>query len=108
MHIAMIAPPWIAIPPAMYGGIERVVYDLVESLVDRGNRVTLFAPQGSETRAAFVPISSAEMGLDMPEEEKPRLAEEAARSAYEQAVELGVDIFHDHTDHVYPAELPGP
>jgi glycosyltransferase involved in cell wall biosynthesis len=104
----MIAPPWIAIPPAMYGGIERVVYDLVESLVDRGNRITLFAPQGSKTRAAFVAIASAEMGLDMPEEEKPRLAEEAAGSAYEKAVELGVDIFHDHTDHVYPAELPGP
>jgi glycosyltransferase involved in cell wall biosynthesis len=104
----MIAPPWLAIPPAMYGGIERVVYDLVESLVDRGNCVTLFAPAGSETRAAFVPISSVEMGLDMPEEDKPRMAEAAGRRAYDAAVKLGVDMIHDHADHVYSGDLPGP
>ena len=39
MRIAQIAPPWFPIPPVGYGGIERVVFDLTESLVAAGHEV---------------------------------------------------------------------
>ena len=47
LHIAMIAPPCIATPPPKYGGTELVVAELIDGLIDRGHRVTLFAAPGS-------------------------------------------------------------
>ncbi|MHB1361904.1 MAG: glycosyltransferase family 4 protein, partial [Thermoleophilia bacterium] len=54
MKIAMLAPPWIKIPPAGYGGIEWVVHYLTEELIQRGNDVTLFATGDSTTTAKLV------------------------------------------------------
>jgi glycosyltransferase involved in cell wall biosynthesis len=47
----MISPPWIAVPPRGYGGIEWVVHLLTEELVHRGHDVTLFATGDSATEA---------------------------------------------------------
>src|SRR5271165_4960843 len=51
LRIAMIAPPWIPVPPPAYGGIEAVVALLSEELVARGHQVTLFAAPGSRSSA---------------------------------------------------------
>jgi glycosyltransferase involved in cell wall biosynthesis len=50
-HLALLAPPWIPIPPPGYGGIEQVVRLLAAGLVDAGHRVTLFAAPGSRSPA---------------------------------------------------------
>jgi hypothetical protein len=47
----MLAPPWIAVPPPGYGGIEAVVALLCEELVARGHDLTLFAAPGSHSDA---------------------------------------------------------
>src|SRR5829696_8952261 len=52
----MLAPPWIPVPPPAYGGIEEVVRLLCEGLTANGHDVTLFAPPGSDSRAAVVPV----------------------------------------------------
>jgi glycosyltransferase involved in cell wall biosynthesis len=58
LRIAILAPPWIAVPPPGYGGIESVVALLCEELAARGHHVTLFAPSGSRSRATVqVPLS---------------------------------------------------
>ena len=51
MRIAQIAPLTEAVPPRLYGGIERVVSFLTEELVSMGHEVTLFASGDSVTRA---------------------------------------------------------
>src|SRR5438552_1015718 len=51
MRIAQVAPPWIAVPPKGYGGIEWVVALLADGLADAGHDVTLFATGDSVTRA---------------------------------------------------------
>ncbi len=38
LRIAMLAPPWISVPPAGYGGVESVVSVLTEALVRRATR----------------------------------------------------------------------
>ncbi len=53
MRIAELAPPWLAVPPAGYGGIEWVVALLSDGLVDGGHDVTLFATGDSRTKAAL-------------------------------------------------------
>lgn len=51
MHIAMISTPFVAVPPKNYGGTELVISELVNGLVARGHRVTLFATGDSKTPA---------------------------------------------------------
>lgn len=51
MRIAEIAPPWLAVPPRGYGGIEWVVSILADGLIERGHEVTLFATGDSITKA---------------------------------------------------------
>ena len=51
LRIAVLAPPWFAVPPTGYGGIEWVVSLLADGLVDAGHDVTLFASGDSRTRA---------------------------------------------------------
>ena len=51
MRISQVAPPWIAVPPVGYGGIEWVVSLLADGLADRDHDVTLFATGDSSTRA---------------------------------------------------------
>jgi hypothetical protein len=54
MRIAQIAPLNECVPPALYGGTERVVSYLTESLVRLGHDVTLFASGDSATSARLV------------------------------------------------------
>ena len=57
MRIAMIAPPFVAVPPPRYGGTELVVAGLVDGLVALGHAVTLYAAgdstSGSTLRAHY-------------------------------------------------------
>lgn len=56
LRIAMLAPPWIAVPPPGYGGVEWVVSALTEALIARGHRVTLFCAPGSASAADVVTL----------------------------------------------------
>lgn len=51
MKIGIISPLSYPVPPKKYGGIELVVYYLVEGLIKRGHSVTLFAAGNSNTSA---------------------------------------------------------
>lgn len=43
LRIAMVSTPYVAVPPARYGGTELVVSELVNGLNERGHEVVLFA-----------------------------------------------------------------
>ena len=55
LRIAQVAPLFESVPPAGYGGTERVVSYLTEELVARGQEVTLFASAESRTAACLEP-----------------------------------------------------
>ena len=54
MKIAQVAPLMERVPPARYGGTERVVSYLTEELLALGHEVTLFASGNSVTEAELV------------------------------------------------------
>jgi glycosyltransferase involved in cell wall biosynthesis len=56
LHIAVLAPPWIPVPPPGYGGIEFVVALLCDALVDHDHDVELFCAPGSRSRARVHPV----------------------------------------------------
>lgn len=50
MKIALVAPPFIPVPPVAYGGTELFVAYLAEALARRGHRVVVYANGASTTR----------------------------------------------------------
>ncbi len=55
-RIAIVAPPWVRVPPMGYGGVERVMALLIPELRSRGYAVTLYAVEGSDFDArCFAP-----------------------------------------------------
>src|ERR1043165_6646245 len=97
MRIAQVAPPFESVPPARYGGTERVVSALTEELVRRGHDVTLFASGDSETGARLVPIAERALRLD------PRVRDHSAHTmrqlsaVFERAADF--DLIHNLLDY---------
>ena len=64
MKIAQISPLIESVPPRLYGGTERIVFQLTEELVRHGHDVTLFASGDSVTSAELVRCASRALRLD--------------------------------------------
>ena len=96
MRIAQIAPLFESVPPLRYGGTERVVHWLTESLVTMGHDVTLFAAGDSRTSARLVPMrdSAARFVRNFEVNNAPyaRMIELVRRAAAE------FDVLHFHID----------
>lgn len=99
MRIAQIAPLAEAVPPKLYGGIERVVSYLTEELVRLGHDVTLFASADSETAARLVACAPRALRLD-PAVRDP-LAPLALMLERVRARAEEFDILHFHLQHVH-------
>jgi glycosyltransferase involved in cell wall biosynthesis len=52
MRIALIAPPWLGIPPKGYGGIENVIAALVPALIKQKHEVELFTVKTSTIKSS--------------------------------------------------------
>ena len=64
LRIALIAPLAEAVPPLLYGGTERVVAHLADSLVSLGHDVTLFASGDARTAARLIEGRERAIRLD--------------------------------------------
>lgn len=98
MRILQMAPPWFAVPPAGYGGIEWVVAELADGLADRGHDVTLLASGGSRTRAALWTVFDEPPSklIGSPYHDLMHCA-----AAYQRRAEF--DLIHDHSGILGPA-----
>lgn len=95
LRIAQIAPIWNSVPPKHYGGIERVVYQIIEELIRRGHEVTLFATKDSKTSARLASVVSAPMSGKIPWSNPAYTLFNIAK-AYKMAGDF--DIIHSHAD----------
>ena len=55
MKIAIVVNPLIPVPPEKYGGIERIVFMLIQELVGFGHAVTLYAHPESKPNCSLRP-----------------------------------------------------
>lgn len=102
MKIAQVAPLFESVPPAAYGGTERIVAYLTDELVRLGHEVSLFATADSATTAHLVPVleRSLRQGAVVPSE--------SSCLSY-HVIELGMvadladtfDVIHFHTDYLH-------
>ncbi len=91
LRVGLIAPPWVAVPPPVYGGTELVVDELARGLEVAGHDVTLFATGDStcpvETRWVFPHALGTS---DAPLDELGQV-----QAAYAELADC--DVIHDHT-----------
>lgn len=96
--MALVVPPYFDVPPSAYGGVEAVVADLADGLVDRGHDVTLIGAGKNGTKArlrtVWDSIIPERLGEAYPEVMHAMLT----RRAIEELAAAGkIDVVHDHT-----------
>lgn len=64
MRIAIVAGPYVAIPPKQYGGIEQVIHFLIKGLKEAGHDPILLAPGDSIVDCELIP--TVEKALSFP------------------------------------------
>ena len=94
MRIAIIAPPWVPVPPPAYGGTEAVIDVLARGLVAAGHDVLLCATGDSTCPVPTVWTIPAAVGTST-----IGVATELRHviNAYETIQAWVPDVVHDHT-----------
>jgi glycosyltransferase involved in cell wall biosynthesis len=98
LRVALVVPPYFDVPPAAYGGVEAVVADLADGLVEQGHQVYLIGAGKAGTSAQFIPVWEATVPERLGEPYPEVMHTLAARRAvWRLATEHGLDVVHEHT-----------
>jgi glycosyltransferase involved in cell wall biosynthesis len=100
LKIAQIAPLVESVPPSLYGGTERVVAHLTDSLVELGHDVTLFASGDARTAGRLVSMRERAIRLD-PSPLKSDIAAHLAMLYEVRRRARDFDILHFHIDLIH-------
>jgi glycosyltransferase involved in cell wall biosynthesis len=94
MKIAIIAPPWVPVPPPAYGGTEAVLDTLARGLQHAGHDILLYATGDStcEVPGAFTFDEALGTVSTGAASELCHVVE-----AYERLLDWEPDVIHDHT-----------
>lgn len=97
MRIALVASPFLPVPPRAYAGTERVIEVLAAGLHRRGHAVTLFAPGDSRVECELVPTIDRSLWSrsDSPEDPQPFFELTRARVWRERE---RFDVIHSHLE----------
>jgi glycosyltransferase involved in cell wall biosynthesis len=94
VRIAIIAPPWVAVPPPAYGGTEAVLDNLARGLQAAGHEVLLYTTGDSTCdvpRSWVLPRAVGTLGA------RPVTEMRHVVNAYDTIREWEADVIHDHT-----------
>ncbi|MDQ3123688.1 MAG: glycosyltransferase family 4 protein [bacterium] len=101
MKIAIVAEPYVAVPPPKYGGTEQVIGQLINGLQEMGHEVTLIGPGDSTVNCTILP--SVDKALGFPRRKSDWAAynkqlKAAMKATYHlvKSVQNKVDIIHSH------------
>jgi glycosyltransferase involved in cell wall biosynthesis len=97
MKIAQVPPLYESVPPKLYGGTERVVSILCDTLVELGHEVTLFGTAEANTKANLVATRDRAIRLD-PHPLKSDLAAHLAMLHEVRMCADEFDVIHFHVD----------
>lgn len=101
MRVAIIASPYVPVPPPKYGGIEQVIHNLIKGLQEEGHEPILVGTGDSKVSCELVPMVDEAIyfpkhSADLPTHQK--LVDVIYKSANKKIQELlpRVDILHSH------------
>lgn len=93
LRVGLIAPPWVPVPPPVYGGTELVLDLLARGLVELGHDVVLAASGDSTCPVPRVATVSESLGTTL--QAAPELA--SVERAHRELGDRHLDVIHDHT-----------
>jgi glycosyltransferase involved in cell wall biosynthesis len=96
LRIALVAPPSEAVPPARYGGTERIVHELAVELHRRGHEVTVFASGDSAVPCELVPSAPSALRPLAQDDDGDGWTQLTIARVLERAERF--DIIHSHLD----------
>lgn len=99
MKIALLAPFEETVPPKKYGGIELVIFNLAETLIDYGHQVHLLGAGDSQTRANLIsifPQAIRKEKLASDSSFKNALKYIGISRVFDELLKLDIDIIHNH------------
>lgn len=109
MKIAIIAGPYIPVPPPKYGGTERVIAYLIRGLKERGHEPILLAPGDSKPGCEVIPIVDKSIffprtraGLPEFQSRVREIHKNTIRKLKE--IQPNVDIIHSHDIDIHEFE----
>jgi glycosyltransferase involved in cell wall biosynthesis len=94
VRVALIAPPWVAVPPPDYGGTESVVDHLARGLRAAGHEVRLYATGDSSCDVDVRWVLDRAVGT---ESMRPGIELQHVVAAYDDVLSWLPDVVHDHT-----------
>jgi glycosyltransferase involved in cell wall biosynthesis len=104
MRIAIVAPPWLPVPPPAYGGTENVLDSLARGLVAAGHEVLLCTTGDSTSPVERTSIFDRAVGVG-----SGSSVDEIRHVIHSYEALEGADVVHDHTlvGPLYAAAFPG-
>jgi glycosyltransferase involved in cell wall biosynthesis len=101
MRIAIIAGPFLPIPPNHYGGIEQIIWHLIKGLKELGHTPILLAPGDSKVDCEL--IATTPQSIPFPRYKKDlahhkKLVKQAEQTTAHELQKLipRIDIIHSH------------
>lgn len=109
LRVAMIAPPWLSIPPKGYGGVEAVVYALVRELAKLDVDIELFSIKKTKITGIknhFLYKDEQYSNIHRPAYESVTIDFAHLHYALNYITQDGTfDIIHDHNGFIGPSVL---
>jgi glycosyltransferase involved in cell wall biosynthesis len=101
MRIAVVAGPFIPVPPDKYGGTEQVIHYLIKGLLESGHEPILLGPGDSKVDCELIPIVEESLyfptkSKDLPMYKLKVKRAEAATGRKLKALLPSIDIIHSH------------
>jgi glycosyltransferase involved in cell wall biosynthesis len=101
VRIAIIASPFVPVPPVKYGGTELVIHNLIKGLLETGHEPVLVGTADSKVGCEIVPLAEkaiyfARTAAELPAHQK--LVDKIYKTAEKTIRQLlpRVDILHSH------------
>lgn len=91
MRVGLIAPPWVPVPPPVYGGTELVVDQLARGLTAAGCDVTLFTTGDATCPVRRRWLHPHALGTTLAPGDELAHVEQAYKEL------AGMDLIHDHS-----------
>jgi glycosyltransferase involved in cell wall biosynthesis len=101
VRIAVIASPYIPIPPKQYGGTEQVIHYLIKGLKESGHEPVLLAPGDSKADCELIPITPESIYFPsnqklLPEHNRLKRQADARTNRLLKKLLPDIDVIHSH------------
>jgi glycosyltransferase involved in cell wall biosynthesis len=101
VKVAIVASPYVPVPPLKYGGSEKIIYYLIKGLIENGHEPILLGAGDSKVKCKLVPIVKKSLFFPQDKRRLPTFKQKIRRIDQETKKLLrellpSVDVVHSH------------